>query len=70
MQLQDKYLPSAWSCADPYVEKIEEQNKIIDELKKEVDQLQKQIKEQAESKLPAALSHRMQSVASDSELLK
>ena len=46
VQLHDKYLPSAWSSADPYVEKIEEQNKIIDELKKEVDQLQKQIKEQ------------------------
>jgi len=46
VQLHDKYLPSAWSCADPYVEKIEEQNKIIDELKKEIDQLQKQVKEQ------------------------
>ena len=46
VQLHDKYLPSAWSCADPYVEKIEEQNTIIDELKKENDQLQKQVKEQ------------------------
>ena len=46
VQLHDKYLPSAWSCADPYVEKIEEQNTIIDELKKEIDQLQKQVKEQ------------------------
>jgi len=41
VQLQDKYLPSVWSCADPYIEKIEEQNKIIDELKKEIDRLHK-----------------------------
>ena len=35
MQLQDKYLPSAWSCVDPIVAKIEkevlnlEQNEFI-----------------------------------------
>ena len=46
MQLQDKYLPSAWSCVDPIVAKIEEQNKIIDELKKDKAELYKQIKEQ------------------------
>jgi hypothetical protein len=53
VQLQDKYLPSTWSCEDPYVAKIEEQNKKIDEqtkliyeLKTEIGQLYKQIKEQ------------------------
>ena len=53
VQLQDKYLPSAWSCEDPYVAKIEEQNKLIDEqnkliyeLKTKIGQLHKQIKEQ------------------------
>ena len=53
VQLQDKYLPSTWSCEDPYVAKIEEQNKLIDEqnkliyeLKTEIGQLHKQIKEQ------------------------
>ena len=46
MQLQDKYLPSAWSCVDPIVAKIEEQNKKIDELEKDKEELYKQIKEQ------------------------
>ena len=53
VQLQDKYLPSTWSCEDPYVAKIEEQNKLIDkqnkltdELKTDIGQLHKQIKEQ------------------------
>ena len=46
MQLQDKYLPSTWSCVDPIVAKIEEQNKIIEELKKENAQLYKQLEKQ------------------------
>jgi hypothetical protein len=53
VQLQDKYLPSTWSCEDPYIAKIEEQTKLIDaqnkliyELKTEIGQLYKQIKEQ------------------------
>ena len=46
MQLQDKYLPSAWSCVDPIVAKIEEQNKKIDKLEKDKEALYKQIKEQ------------------------
>ena len=46
MQLQDKYLPSAWSCVDPIVAKIEEHNKKIDKLEKDKAELHKQIKEQ------------------------
>jgi hypothetical protein len=46
MQLQDKYLPSAWSCVNPIVAKIEEQNKKIDKLEKDKEELYKQIKEQ------------------------
>ena len=46
MQLQDKYLPSAWSCVDPIVAKIEEQNKKIDKLEKDKAELYKQLKEQ------------------------
>ena len=46
VQLHDKYLPSAWSCVDPIVAKIEEQNKKIDKLEKDKEELYKQIKEQ------------------------
>ena len=35
MGLQNKYLPSAWSCVDPMVAKIQEQNKKIDELQRD-----------------------------------